>query len=298
MPPLALPERADEPIALRHDGLDRPYRLYTPHVVTPPEVTAPRLPLIIQLHGRGGGGPWFDRLVGFVARAPADGFAVAMPEAVGGIWNDGRRRTLPGAPLPDDVGYLATLLDDAVARRRVDPRRVYVVGMSNGASMAGRLACEIGDRLAAVAQVAGTAWAGAAADCRPRAIVPILQIHGTADPYWPYAGGAGHGLRRRLLLRSAPASVAVDDWARLWVTANGANLQPAVTRLLPDTTIRSWHGPTPASDVVFYRVRGGGHTWPGGSLEPRTLFRLLWGRTSRTFRASDVIWSFFAVHSR
>lgn len=51
------------------------------------------------------------------------------------IWNNGR---YPGVERegPDDVDYLLALIDDARTRLPIDPRRVYTMGMSNGATMA------------------------------------------------------------------------------------------------------------------------------------------------------------------
>lgn len=280
-------------IPLSSEGRARPYRLHVPRV----GAMGPR-PLVVQLHGRGGGGPWFERMAGFVDLAEREGFVLAVPNALGGVWNDGRFAETDRHGRTDDVGYLTAVIDDAMTRAPVDPRRVYVFGMSNGAAMTGRLACERADRIAAIAQVAGTAARSVAVDCRPPRSVPILQIHGTADRLAPYEGGRRRGPVARLLLLgrgSAGPSVGVDAWARFWVAANGASAEPAVTRLPPDTTVTTWRGATSASDVVCYRIEGGGHTWPGSR---PTLPRLLFGRTSQTVDATRVIWSFLAAHVR
>jgi polyhydroxybutyrate depolymerase len=251
--------------------------------------------LVVQLHGRGIDALTFDRWTGFSSLAEEEGFALAMPSAVGEIWNDGRYPEMDREG-PDDLGYLLALVDDACERLLIDARRVCVVGMSNGATMAGRLACERPDRFAAIAQVAGTAAASVASACRHTAPVPILEIHGTADDAAPYEGGRRRSLRARLLIRHpAGPAIGVDDWARAWVDANGCAPEPVVTTLPPDTTVRRWRGPSPASDVVFYRVDGAGHTWPGNT-QPLPAF--LFGRTSHTFSATRVIWDFFAEHVR
>ncbi|MGA2512103.1 MAG: PHB depolymerase family esterase [Candidatus Limnocylindrales bacterium] len=278
-------------IQLTSDGLDRPYLLQAP-----PNAGADGLPLLVELHGRGIDAVRFDTVTGFGALAAECGFALALPSAVDEIWNDGRVPTTEGDGRPDDVGYIAAVVDDAIARLPIDPRRVYIVGMSNGAAMAGRLACELAERIAAIAQVGGTAAARVAARSRPSCPVPILNIHGTADPHAPYEGGIRHSLRGRLMLRHGfgPA-VGVDDWARFWVAANGAIRDAAVSAIPPDTTIRTWRRPSASSDVVFYRIDGGGHTWPGGRWwMPAFLF----GRTSVTFDATRVIWDFLASHRR
>jgi polyhydroxybutyrate depolymerase len=284
-------------IALTYDGLDRPYLLQAPAATAAAAASASaaeRVPLVLQLHGRGIAAVQFDRLTGFGEVAGEQGFALAMPSAVGEIWNDGRDAA-PGGMRPDDVGYLAAVIDDAVARPAIDSRRVYVVGMSNGATMAARLACERADRIAAFAQVAGTVGADVAATRRPARPVPILSIHGTADDYAPYEGGARHTLRGRIVLRHAVGpSLGVDEWARFWVEANGALDGPVVSELPPDTIIRTWHGPSPCSDVAFYRIEGAGHTWPGSRF---ALPAFVFGRTSRTFDAAHVIWEFLAAHT-
>lgn len=279
------------PVQLIHEGQDRLYLLHIP-----PTVPAEGLPLVLGLHGRGIDAAWFDRLTGYSSLVEEAGFVLALPNALNERWNDGRDPSVEPSGGPDDVGYLAAVIDDVIARLPIDERRIYVVGLSNGASMAGRLACELVERIAAVAQVAGTAAVGVAAGCRPPRPVPILNIHGSADPYAPYAGGTRRSLRGRLLLRPASRPmVGVDAWARFWVAANGAIDGPLVSTLPPDTTIRTWHGPSPASDVVFARIEGGGHTWPGGH---PTLPGLLFGRTSRAFSATRVSWDFFAAHTR
>ena len=278
-------------IALIHGGQDRRYLVHVPQ-----HAAANGVPLLLELHGRGIDPARFDRLTGFGSLAEEMGFVLAMPNALGEIWNDGRSHSAKWTREPDDVGYLAAVIDDVTARLPIDTRRIYVVGMSNGAVMAGRLACEFAERIAAVAQVAGTAGLGIAAGYRSSRPVPILNIHGVADSYVLYEGGVRHSLLSRGALRRASGpSVAVNEWAKFWVAANGAFEGPVMSALPPDTTIRTWHGASPESDVAFYRIEGGGHTWPGSRF---TLPRFLFGRTSATFDASRRIWEFFEAHTR
>lgn len=284
-------DRQPERVALatlRHGGLERPYLLRLPE----PRPIGP-VPVVIELHGRGIPPASFDRWTGFSGMADVAGFALAMPGAIEEIWSDGRGIARRG-PEPDDIGYLVDVIDDAIGRSGGDPARVYVVGMSNGATMAGRLATERPDRITAVAQVAGTAAASIVLGPHPARPVPILHIHGTADRFAPYAGGRPRGaLARMLLRRPAGPAVGVDEWASWWVAGNGAGPEPEQRELPPDTVVRRWRGSSPDSDVVFYRIDGGGHTWPGmHGWSPPFL-----GRVGRGIDASSVIWSFFAAHS-
>ncbi|MDR3545013.1 MAG: PHB depolymerase family esterase [Candidatus Limnocylindrales bacterium] len=275
-------------IPLTHDGRERPYILHVP-----PATILAGLPLVLELHGRGIDVERFDQLTGFRRLADEAGFAVALPSAVGEIWNDGRGLSRAAT---DDVGYLGAVIDDAVARTPIDRRRIYVVGMSNGATMAGRLAWELPGRIAAIAQVAGTVADSVVSGDLPGSPLPVLQIHGSADRYARYDGERPRGLLTRAVLRRpAGRSAGVEAWARLWLARNGVQGDPTVELIPPDTTIRRWSGVSPASDVAFYRVEGGGHTWPGTTFP---LPRLLFGPTSHTFSATEVSWAFLSAHVR
>jgi len=98
---------------------------------------------------------------------------------------------------------------------------------------------------------------------------------------------AAEALRDRINEAHMLAGVTIVDPASTWIDA-GIEIEP-------DVTIRRWRGPQPACDVDFYRIDGGGHTWPGS---PQTLPRFLFGSTSQTISATRVIWDFLAAHSR
>ena len=250
------------------------------------------MPLLIQLHGRGIDPVRFDLWTGMAGYASERGWAVALPAAVGEIWNDGRWSGTEIVAI-DDVGFLDALIDDTARRFPIDRERVYVAGMSNGATMAARYVCERSARVAAVAQVAGTAAERAVATCWPERPVPILQIHGGADRFAPYAGGVAVGpMARMFLRRRAAPSVGVDAWAEHWVRANGADPSPRLERIGASTSIRRWSGPSSRSDVVFVRTEDAGHTWPGA----RTWIIPILGRVTRDFDATQTIWSFFEAH--
>ncbi|HEY5472890.1 MAG TPA: PHB depolymerase family esterase, partial [Candidatus Limnocylindrales bacterium] len=122
-----------ELISFTHNGVERPYLI---QACASGAGVAERVPLVLELHGRGIDAVRFDQLTGFGVLADEAGFALALPNAVGEIWNDGRDAAPEGLG-PDDIGYLIAVLDDVCARLPIDPRRIYVVGMSNGAAMAG-----------------------------------------------------------------------------------------------------------------------------------------------------------------
>src|SRR4051812_43908742 len=140
-------------------GQARPYLLHVP----PAHDARRPTPVVLALHPFATNGPMMARISGLSGTADRDGFLVAYPNGTGTgpmlRWNVGR----PAGGGPDDVGYLAGVLDDVASITNVDRKRVYATGFSNGAMMCYRLASELSDRIAAVAPVAGVMTVG-----RPR----------------------------------------------------------------------------------------------------------------------------------
>ena len=190
-----------------------------------------------------------------------------------------------------EAGFLGALIDHLVQTQGVDPRRVYVTGISNGGMMSYRLAAEIPERVAAIAAVAGTL------DVPPSSIrqpVPILHFHGTADEYVLYEGG--HGPKTF----SDNDHTSVADTMAAWVKVNGANPAPK-EELLPDTsddgmrvTRYTYSTKTDPRNIVLYRIEGGGHTWPG---RPAKIERML-GPATTDISANDILWEFFQAHPK
>ena len=193
----------------------------------------------------------------------------------------------------DDIEYFRDLLDDLEKTFAVDKERVFATGISNGAAMSHRLACELSDRIAAIAPVAGANQFSAASPCAPLRPVPVLQIHGTEDPSWPYLGGPGRRGTEDEGFFAAPKTVSE------WVLRNGCDPTPQ-KESLPDRTrdgtrvIReSYAGCRDNADVVFMTINGGGHTWPQGN---QYLSEVIIGKTSEDINANEVVWEFFKKH--
>ena len=89
----------------------------------------------------------------------------------------------------DDVVFIAQTVEAVQARQRIDPRRVFATGISNGAMMSYRLACET-KVFAAIAPDAGAQMVS----CDNPAPTSVLHIHGLADTHVPLDGSPGNGL--------------------------------------------------------------------------------------------------------
>jgi polyhydroxybutyrate depolymerase len=164
------------------DGQVRTYRVFAPTTLE----SGSRPPLVLVLGGVGNSAENMVSATEFDRAASMHDFVVAYPEGLDLTWNAGfccASGTSSGA---DDVDFLSRLIDELVVDYGIDPDRVYATGVSAGAMMAYRLACEQPGRIAGVGKVAG---AMVLDECQPDRGVPVMEIHGTADPLVPYEGG-------------------------------------------------------------------------------------------------------------
>lgn len=235
----------DPPGALTFGNLQRTYLVHVPPGLDHPAG------LVINLHGAGQTGGEQAALTNYNAVADQYGFVVAYPDGIDLSWADGRGASIPDRQGVDDVGFLAALIDRLSRDYNVPPGRVFVTGMSAGAFMANRLACERADLVAAVAPVAGTLGAGV--PCNPSRPVSVLQIHGTADPVVPFNGGPMVGRGGASDILAAPAM------AERWRAVDRCPSPP-----VPDATGQAATGCADGTEVVFVSIDGWGHTWPLG----------------------------------
>ncbi|WP_084253670.1 alpha/beta hydrolase family esterase, partial [Mycobacterium avium] len=207
-------------------------------------------------------------------------------------WADGRGASPADRHHVDDVAFLVGLVTKLQNDYRVAPGHVFVTGMSNGGFMSNRLACDRADVFAAVAPVAGTLGVGVA--CNPSRPVSVWAAHGTADPLVPFKGGAVRG--RGGLSHAVSAEAMVDKWRKV----DGCQGDPSM-ELLPDardgTVVHRFDSTSCAAstEVVFYRIDKGGHTWPGGK---QYLPAAVIGPTTHTLDGSEAIAEFFLAHAR
>jgi polyhydroxybutyrate depolymerase len=274
--------------SIRHGGRDRTFRVRLPPGY---DGTSP-LPLVLMFHGGGGSGRQLEeRSSRMNPVADRERFVVVYPDGSGAVrtWNAGG--CCPPATSPpavDDVGFVRALLDHLEAETCIDRRRVFASGMSNGALFSHRLACELADRIAAVAPVAGPEMSPTCAPGRP---VPVMHIHGSDDGHAPWDGGVGCSLSG-VSFRSVPETM------ERWRTRNGCGVAAARVLAEGDGVCDGYTGCAAGGETVLCRVEGGGHSWPGGEPPREIVDCPSDGRHSTTFHASEQIWRFFSRQAR
>ena len=288
------------PLPTQEDSF-RSYSIYVPSTWQ----TNVSSPLLIALHGLSG---WDLQLMdntGFNNLAEANNFIVVYPNGTGeklgdrGIrsWNGGKVGWCTSGNCPpsqiskiDDVGYISKLIDDVSNRYLIDSKRVYLTGHSNGSQLTQRLACQLSNRITAVAVVAGHL---ALDTCNPDSPVSLLQIYGTEDTLNPENGGTAKislGIYS-YAFNSEPVMKSVQKIA----AANGcsANYTENNNFLNKDLTIYTWPGCKSGVVVSSMKILGASHAWMGHPAQSADSVKLS-GEPYMKIDASKVIWAFLA----
>lgn len=279
----ALPDApAAEPRTLEHAGLEREYVVHLPDGYDPDVPT----PMTFNLHGFGGDITSHDASTNLPAEAGTRGYVVVTPQGAPlsvpddapqadeaaqfegiAFWNffgsegvdfgstppPGLEGVDPEDLGTDDVGFLDALLDTMLAEYCLDSDRIYATGMSNGAGMSTTLACELDDRLRAIAPVAGVNLSGACAGDTP---VSVLAIHGDADPSAAYEGNSLFGFEL--------GNPSVPDRMTAWAEHDGCDAEPTLDEETPGLVITRWSGCERETVVELWTLTGGEHIWPRG----------------------------------
>lgn len=260
--------------SITHGGLQRDYILYIPASYS----IETEIPLVFNFHGYTSNA--FQQMVygDFRTISDTEGFIIVHPEGTldnsgTSHWNLGW-----GGSTVDDIGFTSALIDSISAEYNINLSRVYSTGMSNGGFMSYQLACELSDRIAAVASVTGSMITGRFNSCSPKHQMPVMQIHGTLDPTVSYNASSN--------------TESIPDIMNYWANFNNCNSTPIITNV-PDINTTDgctaehqiWENGTNGATAEHYKIIDGEHSWPG-AVFPN-------GTTNQDINASEKIWEFF-----
>ena len=256
------------------NGIYRTYRLYRPTIYT----GTTSVPLVLNLHGYTSTALQQQFYGNFMPIADTANFIIVHPQGT----KDGSNQPYWNAGIStlgaNDLLFLSQLIDSIKAGYNIDANCIYSTGMSNGGFMSNYLACNLSNKIAAIAGVTGTIFTNWFNSCNPSRPVPVMHIHGTADPTVPYSGNT--------------TMIAPDTLVKMWRIKNNCNPVPSFSNVPNINTTDgctaehyTYSGGNNGSSVEFYKILGGGHTWPGASF--------ITGVTNQDFSASVQIWRFF-----
>ena len=262
--------------SITHDGIQRDYIVYIPELYN----GSSAVPLVLNFHGYGSNAAQQMFYGDFRDIADTEGFLLVHPEGTTFIGNQFWNVGFPGiSSTIDDVGFTEALIDELATLYTINLDRVYATGMSNGGFMSFLLACQLSEKIAAVASVTGSMTQDTFNDCNAQLPTPVLQIHGTEDDVVLYNGNT--------------LSIPIADVISYWVDYNNCETTPSTTTL-PDLDVSDGstveHSVYENSDngitTEHMKVIGGGHTWPGSVLNT--------AGTNQDIDASMEIWLFFS----
>ena len=263
--------------AITHDGLQREYILYVPASYTP----GTPAPLVFNFHGYTSGALEQMFYGDFRPIADTAGFLLVHPQGTVDLLGNPHWNVGWGSSTVNDVGFTSALIDSLSAQYSIDQERVYSTGMSNGGFFSYKLACELSDRIAAIASVTGSMNTNQSTTCYAQHPMPVMEIHGTADPTVPYDGTA--------FFSSTPSVVGY------WAQFNETDMPATVIQIDdsdPDdgSTVEHqlFENGNNGAEVEHYKVINGGHTWPGTAFTS--------AGTNHDIDASKEIWRFFSKY--
>jgi len=285
-------------LPLVSSGIQRKFYLHVP----PSYNRAHAMPLVMVFHGLGLGGQSMIYISGLNDEADRKNFIVVYPDGLNHRWD-----TNGGT----DIQFVMDMIDKLASIVSIDRRRIYAVGYSNGGHFVQRLAC-VTNSIAAIAIVAASMMESSASACTNTQRVPALFFIGTDDPLVPSTDsshkeelgklGAAVGLGGLESL-SAPLAkmggmMTAEETVDYWCRHNQSPTTP-YTNQMPDTNPHDGTRVTRLTfgaynnEVVYYRIEGGGHTWPGALINgPKDIV----GRTTDDINAGEIIADFFVKH--
>lgn len=235
------------------DFSERTYKTYVPESIENGE----SVPLVFVFHGAYGNGAGMERGTGFNQFAESHKFIVCYPDAATENWEEGCMCNKPYRLGIDDIGFINFLIDKLSAEYKIDSKRIFAAGYSQGGLFAQNIACKLSNKFAAVAAVASSMSVQLFENCKPENKISLLMIHGTRDNTLPFNG----------LDAGSFSLVSTPSVFNLWGKFNECNSETN-NEILPDNgdqyisvIKRSFQNCAGNVNTILYEVEGGGHSW-------------------------------------
>lgn len=276
-------------------------------------------PAIIAFHGGGGNSEGFKNQTNFNFYAEKEGFIVVYPQGIGamslqpknGSWNAGNCCGPALKKNVDDIGFTKAIINLLINKHKANPQKIYATGFSNGSKFSYRLACELSDKIAAIAAVSSVP---AKLNCHPQRAIPIFHIHGKLDPCAKFEGGKSGGCFGKFMQsmflpfpEETFSDESVFDYLSFWQERNSCERK--WKQKFKHDQVSCLEAECPEkSAITLCTIADGGHEWPGGSepvkaclKKPSGIVCKKWksivGKLSKELNASEEIIKFFKKFS-
>jgi polyhydroxybutyrate depolymerase len=281
--------------SLIHAGMRRTYILHIP----PQYDSQKAFPMILLFHGGGGNAGQALNSYGLAEKADKEGFVLVAPNGTGLLrqrlltWNVGFGFGYAMNHQVDDIGFVRRLIDELEKDLKIDAKRIFATGISNGGILCHFLAAALSDRIAAIAPVVAAIGGKKSIDdpyilpAQPAEAVSVIAFNGILDKHIPYSGG----LQEKSIGDPVRVKSAQETQA-FWAKADRCDSTPIIEESKENEYKRITHGRcVHDSEVIQYLIYNQGHAWPGGK-KPR------WGADAPTQKisATDLMWEFFKKH--
>ena len=239
------------------DGLNREFYTYIPSSYS--EYMSP-IPVLFSLHGGGDYAEYNMRYSEFKEQADKDTFIVIYPQGYfyGDKGTTGWNTESEGI---NDVAFIESIIDWVGRNYNAQLNEVYVTGFSNGGFMSYHLACNLSEKIAAIAPVAGLMGNYTYDTCSPLHPTPLIHIHGKQDQSISIDGSYYY--------RALEESHASAGVMTLWQAYNRCT-ELSHERLYDDDgvelgVLNKWTNCLHRAEINYWIISDQGHEWDGSS---------------------------------
>ena len=268
---------------IEHEGLERSFLIYVPKNIKE------NAPLVVAIHGYTSSAKTLMGYSGINQIADKEGFLVAYPQGTkdsrdNNFFNVGYE--FHSDSKVNDVNFIREIVLNLTKDYKLNSKRVFATGMSNGGDMSYLLACTSSDLFTAVAPVAGVMMKDTLENCNPEKKIPIFEIHGTKDSISKFEGDMNNEDKWGAYY-DLPSTI------EFWVNKHALNEKETIQLKNKNTedgttiTFERYWSDESQQEVWFYIVNDGNHTWPG--------MTGLFSRTAnQDINSAEEIWKFFS----
>ena len=228
-----------------------------PVTVNLPDSLANPAPLLILLHSASTSGAHQENYMHLGPVAKKNGLIYIAPDGTINpegkrFWNASKACCNKYKQEVDDVGYINSLIEEISAKTPVDPKRIYLIGHSNGAFMSFTFACKT-NKVAAIVAIAGAM--DQESECAPSTPVSLLNIHGTADKTIKVTGGVLNNFPYTSAAKTVKTIASVNKCSKPEMSSK--DFEPTIKG--PETTVINYSCDT-HTHLQYWKIAKGSHS--------------------------------------